>query len=116
MGLLKRRKWLVVGLIVVVVGALGAAGKLAGNRGAAAPTAPAEPGSAADPVVVTADAVTARPIRRSVTAVGSLWGWEEVPITPKVEGRVIRVHKFVGDVVKQGMCCLRSTRSISSLP
>jgi RND family efflux transporter MFP subunit len=98
-ALLKRRKWFVLaGIAVVIVAAL-AATKLPG-RGEAEPKA--KPVPPPEAVVVTAEPVTQRPIRRVVTAVGSLWGWEEVPITPKVEGRVTRVHKFVGDVVKPG--------------
>jgi membrane fusion protein, multidrug efflux system len=97
---LKRRKWLLIAaLAVVIVGAL-AAGKFGGGAGKAESAAKAQSG--ADAVVVTVDPVTPRPIRRTVPAVGSLWGWEEVPITPKVEGKVVRVHKFVGDVVKPG--------------
>jgi multidrug efflux pump subunit AcrA (membrane-fusion protein) len=99
-ALLKRRKWfLVAALAVVIVGAL-AAGKFGGGEGKAESNAKSQP--AAGAVVVTVDPVTPRPIRRTVPAVGSLWGWEEVPITPKVEGKVVRVHKFVGDVIKPG--------------
>jgi len=97
---LKRRKWLLVAALAAVVLGAVAAGKFGGRDGKAQSTARAQ--SAGEPVVVTVDPVTARPIRRTVPAVGSLWGWEEVPITPKVEGKVVRVHKFVGDVVKPG--------------
>src|SRR5262249_5245656 len=99
-ALLKRRKWLVVAaMALVIVGAL-AARKFGGGEGKAESPGLAQP--ATDVVVVTVDPVTPRPIRRTVATVGSLWGWEEVPITPKVEGKVARVHKFVGDVVKPG--------------
>ena len=102
MGVFKRRKWLVlIVLVVLVAGGWAAAGKL-GRNDDSAPAAKKSDPSTTDGVAVTAEPVTLRPIRRTVTAVGSLWGWEEVPITPKVEGRVIRVHKFVGDVVKPG--------------
>src|SRR5262245_671870 len=97
---LKRRKWLLVAALAAVVLGAVAAGKFGGRDGKAQSTARAQ--SAGEPVVVTVDPVTARPMRRTVSAVGSLWGWEEVPITPKVEGRVVRVNKFVGDVVKPG--------------
>jgi len=94
-----KRKWLIIGLVaVVVVGGLAVASKMGGSK--AEPKAKLD--SATEPVVVTVEPVTARPVRRTVSAVGSLWGWEEVPITPKVEGRVVRVHKFVGDVVQPG--------------
>lgn len=97
--MLKRRKW-----VLLVVAALGAVGGLAyANKlnGAKTASAPNENPLLAE-VVVTVDPVTARPIRRSVTAVGSLWGWDEVPITAKVEGRVVRVWHDVGDAVKPG--------------
>jgi multidrug efflux pump subunit AcrA (membrane-fusion protein) len=95
-----KRKWLLIGgLVVLVILGLVAAKKLNGHRGGETRS---KDSSAPEPVVVTVDPVTPRPIRRVVGATGSLWGWEEVPITPKVEGRVIRVHKFVGDVVKPG--------------
>jgi multidrug efflux pump subunit AcrA (membrane-fusion protein) len=95
-----KRKWLLIGgLAMVVVVGLVAAKKLNGHRGGESKAKDASP---PEPVVVTVDPVTPRAIRRVVGATGSLWGWEEVPITPKVEGRVIRVHKFVGDVVKPG--------------
>ena len=83
MALLKRRKWLIiVGIAFLLVAGL-AATKLPG-RGDAEPKAKAAPQPKS--VVVTTDPVTSRPIRRTVSAIGSLWGWEEVPITPKVEG------------------------------
>jgi RND family efflux transporter MFP subunit len=90
-------------LIVLGVGALVAVGLLAMNRlsGAKAENK-VKATTAPEPIVVTVEPVTARSIRRTVSAVGSLWGWEEVPITPKVEGRVVRVNKFVGDIVKPG--------------
>ena len=101
MGLFKRRKWLVlIVLVVLVAGGWAAAGKLGRHDDSAPAAKKSDPST--DGVAVTVEPVTLRPIRRTVTAVGSLWGWEEVPITPKVEGRVIRVHKFVGDVVKPG--------------
>ena len=99
MRLLKRRKWLVLAGAATLVVAGVALARLPG-RGKAEPAAKEAP--PAEAVAVTAEPVTARPIRRVVAAVGSLWGWEEVPITPKVEGRVVRVHRFVGDVVKPG--------------
>src|SRR5262245_17490124 len=34
--------------------------------------------------------------------VGNLCGYEEVTITPKVEGRVVKIRHDVGDVVKPG--------------
>jgi RND family efflux transporter MFP subunit len=53
-------------------------------------------------VAVTVEPVTARRVQRSVSAVGTLYGRDEIAISPKVEGRVIRVHHDVGDLVKPG--------------
>ena len=53
-------------------------------------------------VAVTTEPVTARPVRRTVPVVGSLYGRDEVVITAKVEGRAARVHHDIGDVVKPG--------------
>ena len=53
-------------------------------------------------VVVTVAPVTLRHLTRTVSVVGSLYGRDEVTVTPKVEGRVIRIHKDVGDLVKPG--------------
>ena len=66
---------------------------------------PAEPTSAArDPAVVTVtvEEVTYRPVQRTVEAVGTLHGYEEVTISAKVEGPVIRIHHDVADRVKPG--------------
>jgi multidrug efflux pump subunit AcrA (membrane-fusion protein) len=97
----KRRRWpwLVGGAVFVLLAGV-AAGKVASNGHANKAEQAAQP--AAEVVSVTVETVTPRPIRRTVTAVGSLWGWDEVPITPKVEGKVLRVHKDVGDIVKPG--------------
>lgn len=65
--------------------------------------AKAEPAPRApEAVAVTAEPVTLRPVRRSVDVVGSLFGRDEVALTPKVEGRVLRVCHDVGDVVRPG--------------
>src|SRR5262245_31629029 len=53
-------------------------------------------------VAVTVAPAAKKPIQRSVTMVGNLCGYEEVTITPKVEGRVVKIRHDVGDVVKPG--------------
>src|SRR5262245_783769 len=63
---------------------------------------PASSRSEAVAVVVTTEPVTPRPVRRTVTVVGSLFGRDEVTITPKVEGRIVKIHHDVGDAVKPG--------------
>jgi len=54
------------------------------------------------PFPVTVAKVELHSIQRSVDVVGSFEGYEELTVTPKVDGRVIRVHCDVGDVVRQG--------------
>jgi multidrug efflux pump subunit AcrA (membrane-fusion protein) len=51
------------------------------------------------PVPVTTAVVEVRPVQRRVAVVGTLFGFEQVTVTPKVEGRVSRSHCDVGDRV-----------------
>lgn len=55
-----------------------------------------------DAVVVTAQPVALRPIQRTVDAVGTLHGFEELTVSSKVEGRVVRIHYDLSSVVKPG--------------
>lgn len=67
------------------------------------PTTPTNDSTAASDtpaIPVTTARVVARPVRRTVLAVGTLYGFEEITITPKVEGRVIKIDCEVGDRVK----------------
>ncbi len=70
----------------------------AAKAGAVAKIEAAEPKA----VMVTAEPVKTHPVQRRVQVVGSLWGRDEVGITPKVEGRIEKIHALVGDVVKPG--------------
>jgi RND family efflux transporter MFP subunit len=68
-------------------------------------TLPPETGtSERDPaaIVVTVEPVTFRPVQRSVEAVGTLYGYEEVSIAAKVDGRVRKILHDVSDPVKPG--------------
>jgi len=65
---------------------------------AAGPAAAAE----SPTVTVTTAAVQTRAVQRSVAAVGSLTGYDEVTLSPKVDGRVMKVHRDVGDRVFPG--------------
>src|SRR5262245_18176693 len=100
----KRRRWLVGLVLAAAVGGLVYAGTLLAGRGglAAEPPAPRQ----REAVAVTVERVTARPVRRTVTVIGSLYGRNEVTVSPKVEGRIIRVHHDVGDVVRPGAVLL----------
>lgn len=53
-------------------------------------------------VPVTIAKVEIQSIQRTVDVVGSFEGYEELSVTPKVDGRVIRVHCDVGDIVRPG--------------
>lgn len=55
-----------------------------------------------DALVVTAEPVQSRPIQRTVDAVGTLHGFEELVISSKLEGRVARIHHDLSSVVKPG--------------
>jgi RND family efflux transporter MFP subunit len=53
-----------------------------------------------DPVAVTVDQVTPRPVLRGIRMVGTLQGFDQVTITPKVEGQVTAIYHEVGHVVR----------------
>lgn len=55
-----------------------------------------------EPVAVTVAAATRRSIERRVRTVGTLHGYEEIEISPLVDGHVRRVLHDVGDVVAPG--------------
>lgn len=57
-------------------------------------------------VVVTVAPVTPRTLTRTVVAVGTLNGYEEVVLAPKVDGRVIAIRADIGDVVAPGATLL----------
>ena len=59
-----------------------------------------------EPVVVTVARATLRPLERRVRTVGTLHGFEELDISPLVDGRVARVAHDVGDVVMPGEALL----------
>src|SRR3712207_5190024 len=88
MKTLRRFKWLVLGGVVAVLILAAFAGVLPSLHG----EAKKEPVAAKTPreVVVTVAPVTTRTMRRSVEVVGTLEGHEEINLSPKVEGRVVR--------------------------
>lgn len=53
-------------------------------------------------VPVTVEPVAFRSVQRKVEAIGTLYGYEEVTIAAKMDGRVRRVHHDVSDAVKPG--------------
>ncbi|MFI5378052.1 MAG: efflux RND transporter periplasmic adaptor subunit [Tepidisphaerales bacterium] len=63
-------------------------------------SAPVSRASAVVPVTLAATRV--QPVQRYVEAVGTLWGDEDVTISNKVPGKVVAIHKDVGDRVMAG--------------
>ncbi len=55
-----------------------------------------------EPTVITLAPVERQPVQRMVRTVGTLHGFEEVTLTPKVEGRVRRVYYEAGQRVRPG--------------
>jgi RND family efflux transporter MFP subunit len=63
-----------------------------------------EPAEAAEvkPVAVSVATVVARPVQRRIPVVGTLTGLEQIEVSPKVAGRVVRIHADLGDRVHSG--------------
>jgi RND family efflux transporter MFP subunit len=59
------------------------------------------------PVAVTVEPVTLRPVRRTVSVVGSLYGRDEITLTPKIDGPVVELFCDVGDTVKPGQALVQ---------
>lgn len=55
-----------------------------------------------DAVVVTATTMVQRDVQRSVQAVGTFFGFEELTLSSKLEGRVAKIHFDQGAIVKPG--------------
>lgn len=98
-------------MVVCAVGALisvvlctgcGQTPSVAANSQAVTSAASQEP----RPTFVTAAAAELRPVERHVSVVGTLNGFEQITITPKVEGRVKVIHYDVGDRVPPGTILL----------
>ena len=58
--------------------------------------------SAPTEIAVTTARVTPRVVERNVEMVGTLEGHDEVTVSAKIDGRVTRLHRDVGDVVRPG--------------
>jgi|SRR5579883_1689679 len=101
-GKLLWRRGLMVVLALAAVGGVVLAG--AKFRTDTRESLPGEQNIGPDPdiVAVTTEAATYRSVQRSVEATGTLYGFEEVTITAKIEGRIRVVHHDVGDRVRPG--------------
>jgi RND family efflux transporter MFP subunit len=65
-----------------------------------------EKGGEIETVIVTAQPAVAREVQRTIEAVGTLHGFEEVGISAKVSGRVRRIAHDIGDRVEPGQVLL----------
>ena len=99
-----------LGPLVIVGGVVAAAayaGLIPGWKRPAEPTAatpPSAPHTArhAEAIAVTVTAAVPRTVERRVRTVGTLHGFEEIEISPQVDGNVARVARDVGDLVSPG--------------
>lgn len=93
----RRKSRLPVVLQILSVGIICAAGCQGQNPKPAMADAAAP---AAEAVPVTVASVEVRPVRRRVSVVGALYGFERIVVTPKVEGMIQATHYDVGDRVQ----------------
>lgn len=63
---------------------------------------PSSPAATPNVMVVTASPVLSRSVTRTVEAVGTLHGYEEVTLSANVEGRVTKIHHDLASRVKPG--------------
>lgn len=67
---------------------------------------PASADRAESAIAVTVEPVSVRPLVKTVSAVGTLNGYEETTLSPKVEGRIISIRADIGDRVGPGSVLL----------
>lgn len=79
---------------------VGLALALAGCAGRPAPEAAKAEDAPPPAVPVTVAAIERRPIERTIEAVGSLRGWEQVTVGSKRSGRILKVFHDIGDRVR----------------
>ena len=53
-------------------------------------------------IALEGERIVLRPVQRSVSAVGSFFGYDEITVTAEVKGRVAKVYHDVGDIVRPG--------------
>lgn len=84
-------------LLLLLWGAVGCEAKSQPDSGAA--PADTQATEAPAPVTVTTVPVATRAVERTIPVVGTLNGFEEITISPKIEGRVSRLFFDIGDRV-----------------
>lgn len=106
-----RGRWLVLlAVLASGVGGVAARHALSDQQGREGGTPAATGGhgeaksapAAEEAIAVTAEPPARRTVQRTVEVVGTLHGRDEVEISAKVEGQVVRIHHDVGDVVAPG--------------
>lgn len=113
----RRRWWALAGLAVAAVaGFLAYTGRLPlpgqGSKKAEEPSLAKQAAKVEEEsVAVTVAPVTLRPVRRLVSMVGTLHGFDFVVISPKVEGQVTEIYHDLGHVVKPGQPLLQVDRT-----
>jgi multidrug efflux pump subunit AcrA (membrane-fusion protein) len=69
-------------------------------------SAPTEAAKESPAVPVTADVVRARELRRTIPVTGTLAGFEDITLSPKVDGRILTARYDVGDPAVPGAVLL----------
>lgn len=90
---------------LVAIGLLGwtyATGRLTTDHREALPPEDSSALQRAPGLTVTAEPITIRPLKRTIEAVGTLYGYEEIVVSAKTEGRVLKVLHDVSDRVAPG--------------
>ena len=101
----KSRRWSVASIVVLLAAAFTAGWFAASSRSEheAKEKLPENALSSvrdSSAVTVTVEPVTHRPVQRTVEALGTLYGFEEVTISARIEGRVNEIRHDVSDFVK----------------
>ncbi len=92
-------------VLVMVINRTQSGEETLGAEAAAKPasTAPAAAAAAAErTVAVTVAPIALREVQRSVGAVGTFYGFDELTVTAEVPGRVVQVFHEVGEIVQPG--------------
>jgi multidrug efflux pump subunit AcrA (membrane-fusion protein) len=101
----KRRWWLWI-IFLLIAGVTGGYFAMAGHVKQTATTPTKTKKTGQEPVPVVVDAVTLRKVQRNVQIVGTFHGFDEITVSPKVEGRIKRVQFDIGDKVRPGQMLL----------
>jgi multidrug efflux pump subunit AcrA (membrane-fusion protein) len=100
-----KRPWLILAIAapLLVIGTWVVASNVK-DRGAKERWPTQAPGAESDAasVLVTTTPVAFQPVQRTIEAVGTLHGYEEIQLAARVDGRVLQILHDVGDRIKPG--------------